>query len=78
MQKKIKEKYASLPEVVAYLEAVKDDAVQHNRVFIGGDEEGQQPDLPALERASRLKDQFFLRRVTQLLLGNRPTDLSSM
>ena len=58
----IQEKYAALSEVTAYLEAVKNDAVQNNPIFLGGEEEGQRQDGPGRDSQAAVSKEMFANR----------------
>jgi len=58
----IREKYAVFAEVVTYLMAVKDDAVQHNHIFLSGEGEGQGQDGPGLDTPAAASKEMFANR----------------
>jgi lon-related putative ATP-dependent protease len=57
----IREQYATLAGVSAYLHSVKGDVVQHHQLFLGG-EEKQGQDGAGLERQAAISKETFARR----------------
>ena len=55
----LREKYAALPKVVTYLEAVEKDAVVHNELFMQVVEGNQEPEPPGVEGPAVVSREIF-------------------
>jgi lon-related putative ATP-dependent protease len=65
----LKEKYASLPAVLAHLEAIQNDIIEHNDIFLQSDEEQSVP-ASAVLSPQRSKEAFSKRYRINVVVDN--------
>ncbi len=58
----IREKFKDLPEVLAFIDAVKADAIKNNHVFMMREDEGQPAEGPEIDRPTGISKDMFANR----------------
>jgi lon-related putative ATP-dependent protease len=70
----IKEKYEDLGEVLAYLDSVQKDIVEHNGVFVNSDQDGVPQDPAMLAEMQRSKETFATRYYINVVVDHSQSE----